>query len=282
MPSWRQQGKKPRRPRDGRDPFAPKPTAQRNFTDPESKIMKTSDGSFHQCYNGQAIVDARGAGDRRGRALRPGARRRAAAAGAGAAWMRTSRRSGAELPEGAALTADAGYFSEENVKITTEHGLDPYIATGRFKHSEPPAPAPRGPIPKDATPKQRMARKLKTKKGTPFTPGARRSSSRCSARCKPSKTPSDCCYAASQPPAPNGASNARSTTSSSSTATADSPSWAPDKTHPRRSHTPRRPGPRGPTSPAAAGPAIHPGRSHAISADLHPSRPPPLNRDPRS
>lgn len=35
------EGKKPRPPRDGRDPYAPKPTAQRNFTDPESRIMKT-------------------------------------------------------------------------------------------------------------------------------------------------------------------------------------------------------------------------------------------------
>ena len=52
------EGKKPRTPPNGRDPFAPKPKAQRNFTDPESKIMKTSDGSFHQCYNGQAIVDS--------------------------------------------------------------------------------------------------------------------------------------------------------------------------------------------------------------------------------
>jgi IS5 family transposase len=71
----------------------------------------------------------------------------------------------AELPDGAALLADAGYFSEDNVAITAEHGLDPYLATGRFKHTEPLAPAPRGPIPKDATPKQRMARKTKTKKG---------------------------------------------------------------------------------------------------------------------
>jgi transposase len=41
-----QEGKQPRAPRDGRDPFAPKPSAQRNFTDPESKskIMKTSGG----------------------------------------------------------------------------------------------------------------------------------------------------------------------------------------------------------------------------------------------
>jgi len=53
-----EQGKKPRQPPGGRDPFKPKPTAQRNFTDPESKIMKTADGAFHQCYNGQAIVDS--------------------------------------------------------------------------------------------------------------------------------------------------------------------------------------------------------------------------------
>jgi transposase len=29
----------------------PKPKAQRNFTDPDSKIMLTGDGAFHQCYN---------------------------------------------------------------------------------------------------------------------------------------------------------------------------------------------------------------------------------------
>src|SRR5205085_8256436 len=40
------------------DLFAPKPKAQRNFTDPDSKIMKTADGAFHQCFNGQALVDS--------------------------------------------------------------------------------------------------------------------------------------------------------------------------------------------------------------------------------
>ena len=29
----------------------PKPKAQRNFTDPDSRIMKTADGSFAQCFN---------------------------------------------------------------------------------------------------------------------------------------------------------------------------------------------------------------------------------------
>jgi len=158
------QGKKPREPRDGRDPFQPKPSAQRNFTDPDSRIMKTSDGSYHQCYSGQAIVDGKAqvilAAELSDQA--PDAQQLEPAL---EQLDENVRAIGAELPEDAALTADAGYFSEENVRITTEHGLDPHIATGRFKHSEPPAPSPRGPIPKDATAKQRMARKLKTKKG---------------------------------------------------------------------------------------------------------------------
>jgi|SRR5579875_801221 len=159
------QGKKPRAPHDGRDRFAPKPKAQRNFTDPESKIMKTSDGSFHQCYSGQAVVDSvcqvivvAELSDQAPDAeqLEPALDQ----------LEENLDAIGAQLPEGAALTADAGYFSEDNVRITTEHGLDPHIATGRFKHSEPQPPAPRGPIPKDATAKQRMARKLRTKKGS--------------------------------------------------------------------------------------------------------------------
>jgi transposase len=158
------QGKKPRRPPNGRDPFKPKPTAQRNFTDPESKIMKTSDGAFHQCFNGQAVVDSTAqvivAAELSDEA--PDQRQLEPALDQLAENLEAIE---AELPEDAVLLADAGYFSEDNVRISAAHGLDGYIATGRFKHSEPPAPAPRGPIPKDATPKQRMARKVRTKKG---------------------------------------------------------------------------------------------------------------------
>ena len=35
----------------------PRPDAQDNFTDPDSRIMPTSGGGFEQCYNGQAAVD---------------------------------------------------------------------------------------------------------------------------------------------------------------------------------------------------------------------------------
>ena len=136
----------------------PKPKAQRNFTDPDSRIMKTSDGSFHQCYNGQAIVDD---------------------ASQVIVAMKLTNRAGdaPHLPDmlgeveanlGALprqLLGDAGYFSADNVDACADAGVDALLATGRFKHNEAPPPAPRGPIPKGATPKQRMARKLRTKAG---------------------------------------------------------------------------------------------------------------------
>lgn len=158
------EGRKPRNPPGGRDPFAPKPTDQRNFTDPESKIMKTSDGSFHQCFNGQAVVDGLAqvilAADASN--LAPDAPQLEPALDQLQANLAAA---GVELGEDTALTADAGYFSEDNVEAAEAHGLDPYIATGRQKHSDPPPIAPSGPIPADATPKQRMARKNRTKKG---------------------------------------------------------------------------------------------------------------------
>lgn len=35
----------------------PKPKAHANFTDPDSRIMKNSDGAYIQAYNAQAVVD---------------------------------------------------------------------------------------------------------------------------------------------------------------------------------------------------------------------------------
>ncbi|MBA3371694.1 MAG: IS1182 family transposase [Thermoleophilaceae bacterium] len=157
------EGREPRTPPSGRDPFAPKPTDQRNFTDPESKIMKTSDGSFHQCFNGQAVVDSEAqvvvAAELSARApdaeeLEPCLEQ----------LQENLEQAGAELPDDAKLLADAGYFSEGNVEAAKRHGLDPHIATGKPKHGEQ-SPPPRGRIPAGATAKQRMARKLRTSEG---------------------------------------------------------------------------------------------------------------------
>ncbi len=137
--------------------------AQRSFTDPDARIMKTSDGSFHYCFNAQHIVDEHSQ--------------------VILSWM--LRASGADCPAlpdmltrlkvslaaagivGLPKTflADAGYFSADNVTAVTEAGMDPLLATGRLKHGEKPPPAPRGRIPKNLTPKQRMTRKLRTLKG---------------------------------------------------------------------------------------------------------------------
>lgn len=63
------------------------------------------------------------------------------------------------------LSADNGYFSEPNVEYLEDEGIDGYIATGRQKHGDVPQSGGCGRIPKDATTLERMARKLRTKKG---------------------------------------------------------------------------------------------------------------------
>ena len=63
------------------------------------------------------------------------------------------------------MTLDAGYWSEDNARACTDKGIDAYIATGWQPYGKPP-PAKRGPLPKDADAKTRMARKLRSKKGS--------------------------------------------------------------------------------------------------------------------
>lgn len=108
------EGRKLRRPHPDDEPPAPKPTAQRNFTDPESKIMKTSDGSFHQCFNGQVVVDSHAqviiAADACDEA--PDARQLEPALDQLEDNLEAIEVS---LAEDAKLLGDAGYFSEANI-----------------------------------------------------------------------------------------------------------------------------------------------------------------------
>ena len=140
----------------------PRPMAQRNFTDPESRIMKTADGSFHQCFNAQAVVDAE-------HQVIVAAEVTDCAADVGNLVPMTEQATANTGQAPGEVLADAGYCSEDNLnhatEVTASTGIEFFIATGRTKHDEPIPSAPRGRIPKDATPKQRMARKLTTKKG---------------------------------------------------------------------------------------------------------------------
>ena len=258
------EGKKPRPPRDGRDPFKPKPSAQRNFTDPESRIMKTADGSFHQCFNGQAVVDAKTqviiAADVSDQ--KPGAEQLAPTLDQLEENLAVV---GAGLADGATLSADAGYFSADNVRITVEHGLDPHIATGRFKHGEPPAPSPRGRIPKDANPKQLMARKLKTKRGREVYSRRKTIVEPVFGQMTTTQNARQLLLRGKDAARPRGASTARSTTSSSCTATAGSRLSNPKRTPTRDTTT----GNDRPQTFSATTPA----RSHANSAATYTHNP---------
>jgi len=145
-----------------RDRAVPKPKAQRNFTDPDSRIMKTADGSFAQCFNAQAVVDA----DHRV-IIATDLNNCAADAQTFTPMMDKASRNTGRAPMQA--LADAGYCSQANLedaaKLTALDGTQFLIAPGRLGHDEVVEPAPRGRIPKDYTLKQRMARKLRTKTG---------------------------------------------------------------------------------------------------------------------
>jgi transposase len=136
----------------------PDPKAQKNFTDPESRIMKNSDKAFIQGYNAQAAVTKKAQ-------IIVGCEVTAQAADAPHAVRMADqvKENTGSYPK--RMMEDAGYFSEENVRAYEERGIEPFITTGRQKHSEKPAAAARGPIPKKATLKERMKRKLSTLAG---------------------------------------------------------------------------------------------------------------------
>jgi len=65
----------------------------------------------------------------------------------------------------AGLLADAEQTDTAEDARKEEHGTDTFMATGRLAHDEQVSAAPRGRIPASATPRERMARKLRTKPG---------------------------------------------------------------------------------------------------------------------
>ncbi len=62
------------------------------------------------------------------------------------------------------VLADAGYFSEANVCGLEKKKIQPFIATGRHKHSEARVKAPRGRPPRGLSFAERVARKLQSVK----------------------------------------------------------------------------------------------------------------------
>lgn len=135
----------------------PAPKAQRNFTDPESRIQKTADG-FIQGYTAVLAVDdvAQVIVAQHMTPNSPEVNELVRVVAAIEQWM-------GRCP--AQLVADAGYWSEANAEHLAAKGIDGYLARGRMKHGEPVPPPPRGRIPAKMSVAERMQRKLRTKAG---------------------------------------------------------------------------------------------------------------------
>ena len=63
------------------------------------------------------------------------------------------------------VSADAGYYSAKAVDELYALGVDPFVAPEQTRHGRVVPPAPRGRIPSHLSPRDRMRRKLQTRRG---------------------------------------------------------------------------------------------------------------------
>jgi len=137
----------------------PDDKAQRNFTDPESRIMPAPGGKhFIQAYNAQAAVDST-----HQVIVAAEVTNKPTDRGQAEPMMEVVKVNTGKLPR--QMSADAGYFSSDAVKNLTAQGIDVYMPPDKIGHRLTLPPAPRGRIPKGLSIVDRMRRKLRTKKG---------------------------------------------------------------------------------------------------------------------
>lgn len=147
-----EKAKEPKRYRGGRKPKTPAGTppdkAQRNFTDPESKIMKGRDG-FLQGYNAQAAVDAKVQV-----IVAHGLTDCAADSDQLVSMIDAVKANTAKTP--GQISADSGYCSEANIQAMEDRKIEAFIATGRQKHGEAAADGGKAQTPKTEAMRERL------------------------------------------------------------------------------------------------------------------------------
>jgi transposase len=104
---------------------APDPKAQKNFTDPESRIMKSKDG-FVQAYNAQIAVDAEAQ-----IIVAQDVTQSATDSGQLVPMIDATKANLGRYPTQA--SADAGYCSEANLEALEARNIDAYVAAGRAR-----------------------------------------------------------------------------------------------------------------------------------------------------
>lgn len=153
-------GPKPKPPEPG-----PRDKDQVNFTDPESRIMLTSNNGWQQAWNAQAAVDMDTHLIVGGHISQtPNDVQELAPA------LEALKALPEQLGDPERITADNGYYSEENIDQTTERNIIPYLATGRQQHNQhwKERSADPGPLPENATEAEQMAWRLNTPEGRSF------------------------------------------------------------------------------------------------------------------
>lgn len=141
----------------GKEEGKPEDKKQYNFTDPQSRIMKGSDG-FVQGYNCQVAVEenlqlivgqavTQQANDKE--QLKP--------------MVEAIKEQAGQKPE--EVLVDSGYCSQNNLKYLARRHIDGYVATERQEHGQNRPVCKRGPLPKGAGVVERMKRKLQTQVG---------------------------------------------------------------------------------------------------------------------
>lgn len=153
-------GGKKRRGRKGK-PISEEPSgkAQRNFTDPDSRIMvDNSSKAFIYGYNCQAAVDSHDQV-----IIAAGTTQQAVDRKQIAPMLKEIKKNVKVNPR--KLSADAGYYSEANITYLNEEDIDPYIPANKQRHNREETLSPRGRIPNGLSSVERMRRKLRTVQG---------------------------------------------------------------------------------------------------------------------
>ena len=150
-------GRPPKEPEAG-----PREKDQVNFTDEESRIMPGANGEFVQGYNAQAVVDHDShlvVGNHVSQATNDKQEVEPALTELGKVEE--------ALGKPAALVADAGYHSKENVEKCMEQGIDAYIAGSRERHNQPLEERMKAPpkCPADADAVTAMQHRMQTAEG---------------------------------------------------------------------------------------------------------------------
>ncbi len=105
----------------------PAPKAQRNFTDPDSRIM-VHDGGFVQAYNAQIAVD-----ELHQIIVAEAVTNQAPDVEHFVPMLHRTATNCDDIPD--CVTADAGYFSDANIRAAEHYGSDPYVPVDRQRRS---------------------------------------------------------------------------------------------------------------------------------------------------